>query len=133
MSEQVVIIEETVDTVVTNATENARKFVNAGLGAVATVRENITKFYEDAGTQTNELAEKGQVVVNKRREAFNEFVEPVQERVTNFQNELETRFNKTTENMLARLNIPTAASIDELNKKIATLSRKVDKIAKAQS
>ena len=48
MSEQVELIEENVDTIVGNATENARKFVNAGLGAAATVRENVVKFYEDA-------------------------------------------------------------------------------------
>ena len=79
---------------------------------------------------TNELAEKGFGISEERRQAFNEFVEPYQNRVNKINGNMEARFNKATETLLARLNIPTAESIEALNKKIAALSRKVDKLAK---
>lgn len=132
MSERVEIIEENVETIVGNATSNARRAVNVSLGAAAVVRENVTRLVEETGTYTNDLADKGQQVAQKRREAFNEFVEPYQNRVNSFGDEVEARFNRATESLLTRFNIPTAESIEALNKKIASLSRKVDKLAKAK-
>ncbi|MEM7335378.1 MAG: phasin family protein [Chloroflexota bacterium] len=127
---QVEIIEENVETFVESATSSARKVVHTGLGAVATVRENAEKLYADTNSYTNELAEKGFGISEERRQAFNEFVEPYQERVRVIGDDVEARFNKATESFLARLNIPTADSIEDLNKKIAALGRKVDKLAK---
>ena len=127
---QVEIIEENVETFVESATNSARKAVHTGMGAVATVRENTEKLFADTTSYTNELAEKGFGISEERRQAFNEFVEPYQERARTFGEDVEARFNKATESLLARLNIPTADSIEDLNKKIASLSRKVDKLSK---
>ena len=131
MTTQVEIIEEDVETVTSNLYDSARRVVHAGLGAVATVRENVGKLAAGAGDYTNGLADKGYGISKERRQAINEFVEPYQERVSNIASDVEARFNKSTEAFLTRLNIPTADSIEELNKKIATLSRKVDKLSKA--
>lgn len=132
MSDKVEIIEENGETIVGSATNNARKVVNVSLGAAAAVRENVNKLVKETGSYTDNLAEKGQKLSQERRDAFNEFVEPYQTRFDNIGDEIEARFNKATENVLTRLNIPTADSIEELNKKIAALSRKVDKLAKAK-
>lgn len=129
---QVEIIEENVETMVGNATDSARRVVHAGLGAAATVRENASKLFTDAEKYTEKLAEKGYGVSEERRQALTDFVEPYQARVRTFGEEVEARFNKATEAVLTRLNIPTADSIEDLNKKIASLSRKVDKLSKAK-
>ena len=129
---QVEIVEEDVETLVGNATDSARRAVHAGMGAVATVRENATKLFNESEKYTAKLAEKGYGISEERRQAINEFVEPYQERARSFGDEVEARFNKATEAFLTRLNIPTADSIEELNKKIAALSRKVDKLSKAK-
>lgn len=134
MTAQVNQLEENVDSIIDTATNNARKAANAGVGVAATVRETVVKLYEDAGAQTNDFAVKGKEVTKARREAFNdafnEFVEPYQERITNFSDDLEARFNQATESVLGRLNIPTADSIEKLNKKLASLDRKINKLAK---
>lgn len=124
-------IDENVETMISNATDSARRVLHAGFGAAAIARENVTKLSVDREKVTNQLTERGQKVADEQRVAFNEFSEAYQKRVRDLANSLEGRLNKVTETVLTRLNIPTAESIDQLNRKVATLNRKVDKLNKA--
>lgn len=130
MASQVEIIEENVEMTVGTVQNATRKTFNAGVGLAATARENVMKLYDEVNVQTNKFANKGQDVTKARRRDIKDFVRPYQERVSETTEAWEARFNKATERTLTRLNIPTADSIDQLNKKVNALSRKIDKLAK---
>lgn len=131
-NQQVEMIEETAESLVNNVTGTARKAVLASLGAAAFVQENVKKLLGDVNAYTGKLADKGEVVTSDGRKMVNEFVEPYQEQARKARKDAESRFNNTTETVLNRLNIPSAKSIDDLNKKIASLGRKVDQLKKEE-
>ena len=69
-------------------------------------------------------------------DTLNGWVEPrrkqVEDTVKDLANKAETRLQKGVEGFLVRANVPTATDIQDLNKKIGALGRKIDRLRRAQ-
>jgi poly(hydroxyalkanoate) granule-associated protein len=119
--------ESTVDMV----TGTVHKFFLVGLGAASMVQENIMHLIENGESFANKLVEKGETTEKDGVKMFNEFVEPYQNEVKDRVKEVEKQFNDLSESILNRFNVPSAGNIEELNKKVTSLGRKVDQLKKA--
>ncbi|WP_428776564.1 phasin family protein [Vibrio sp.] len=133
VNETIEVVQEQVETTFEMVTGTARKVFWFGLGTVALVQENLKALVENTNSYTNKMVEKGEVVEKDGRKMVNEFVEPYQKEVKDRVKEVEKQFNQLTENVLNRVNVPSATNIEDLNKKVAGLGRKVDQLKKAQT
>ncbi|MCP5094984.1 MAG: hypothetical protein GY943_05495 [Chloroflexi bacterium] len=113
-------------------TSTVHKFFLAGLGAVTMVQENVMNLVENSESFANKLVEKGETTEKDGIKMFNEFVEPYQDEVKDRVKEVEKQFSDLSENVLNRINVPSATNIETLNKKVTGLGRKVDQLKKAQ-
>lgn len=131
-NKQVENVQKQVNTVVETVTGTAHKVFQAGLGAAALVQENVVSLFDRSETFASKLVERGETTEKDGRKMFNEFIEPYQKRMRDNTKRAEKQFNDYTEMALNRVNIPSASNIEDLNKKIASLSRKVDQLKKGQ-
>jgi poly(hydroxyalkanoate) granule-associated protein len=148
MTDTVVVEEEKVINRFDNVVELAQKTLRAGIGAAVLVQEEavtlfdktqerVNKFVEKTQTEANglldKMIERGATVEVDGRTKINELIEnrkkQVDETVTGAQDSLEGRI----ETVLHTMNVPTKSDIDSLNKKIATLTRKVNALAKKET
>jgi len=99
----------------------ARKVLLAGIGAVALAQDEIEDF-------VNRLVERGEIAEKDGRKLVREVMDRRKKEAEKAEDEVSSR----VEEVLARMNVPTKADIDALGEKIATLSKKVDELKKAQ-
>jgi poly(hydroxyalkanoate) granule-associated protein len=111
----------------------AQKAMLVGLGAVDFVREEVTDLINDSSQFTNKLVERGETVAKDGRERASTMVERPQTRVREVARKAEARFDHYTELVLTRINVPTSREIGAVDKKLASLNRKLDKIAKIET
>ncbi len=137
MTEQVIVEEQTTEekvNIIQAAQETAQKALHLGIGAADAAREEITSLLEKAQKDVSEILEgfisRGENLGAEGRKRVEETVETnlkqADENVTNIRGE----FEKRVESILHRMNVPTKADIDALSKKISTLTRKVNALAK---
>lgn len=129
----------------------AHKAVQAGLGAAVLIQEDVTTriggtkeeveiVVEESAESTSRLADKliarGDEVQKEWMDTLNGWVEPRRKQVEDTVKELatkaETRLQKGVEGFLVRANVPTATDIQDMNKKIGALGRKIDRLRRAQ-
>ncbi|KAA3660148.1 MAG: hypothetical protein DWQ04_20235 [Chloroflexi bacterium] len=132
VSETIEVVQEQVETTYEMVTGTARKVFWFGLGTVAFMQENLKALVENTNSYANKMVEKGEVVEKDGRKMVNEFVEPYQNEVKDRVKEVEKQFTDLSENVLNRVNVPSATNIEDLNKKVASLGRKVDQLKKSQ-
>ncbi len=119
MAETIAVEEEVVEKEARPVLEAAHKALQVGLGATAYgVKELETLF--------TRLVERGEVVEQDGRKRFNKLMEQRKKRMAGAQDELETSITRA----LHRLNVPTRADIDTLNKKVTPLTKKVNALLK---
>ncbi|MCA9994411.1 MAG: phasin family protein [Anaerolineales bacterium] len=140
MTETVVVHEELVEE--TNPVlEMVHKAFQAGLGVFAVAQdrfvvaqEKFAEITDDAQGRFNEftdrLVKQGAELEKGGREAFNELVTSRRKQVKESVEETQTNFERRVEETLHGLNIPTRSDIEELNKKVAALTRKVNALSK---
>lgn len=147
--EEIVEIEESVvDTakgLVSDAQKQAHKAFSASLGAIMWVNDNVTEMVTEYRGKTEKQVE-------DVRESADSLAGKMIERGTNFQTDARSRIDEvlqtrrselnertdallskadgTIETLLGRFNLPTKDSIDDLNKKLTSLGRKVDQVRK---
>ena len=130
MAETIVVTEEMVEEESNRLRDIAQKTFYVGLGAVDMAREEITQFVEKTQERTNEMIdrfiERGETVQKDGRKEIEKRRKEVDKRTSKVQAELDTRIEK----VLHRLNVPTKTDIEELNKKLNNLIRKVNALAK---
>ena len=97
----------------------------AGIGVVALTQEEVEKF-------VTKLVERGEIAEKDGRNMIKDLMERRKKQAEEVRSETEEKVDKRLDEMLARLNIPTRDDIDGLSKQIATLTRKVDSLQKAQ-
>jgi poly(hydroxyalkanoate) granule-associated protein len=102
---------------------NVHKLFQAGLGAVMLVQDEVVSL-------TDKLIEQGEKTESKSRQRADDFVEDRKKDTKDLTKRLEKNWNKQTENVLHRMNIPTRAEINSLNNKITRLTKKVDELKK---
>ncbi|HEY5668835.1 MAG TPA: phasin family protein [Anaerolineales bacterium] len=101
--------------------EAARKVLLAGIGAIALAQDEIEEF-------VNRLVERGEIAEQDGKKLIRELKDKRKKEAQQFQDEVTKRVEET----LLQMNIPSKEDIKSLSDKIATLSKKVDELKKAQ-
>ena len=133
-TETVNIEEETLQETATLFFEGARKAMNAGLGAVDIAREEATKLLEktqlDIEEIFNNLVARGETFGADNRKRIDEVVNVRKSQAEETVNDIRATVDAQIEKALHTINIPTKADIDDLTKKIANPTKKVNGLAK---
>lgn len=127
MAEEVEITEETLEE---NAhspmLDMARKVLFAGIGALALTQEEIEKF-------VNKLVERGEIAEKDGRKLVKDIMEKRRDKTTKFRSETENELEKRMEGLLKKMNIASKSDINKLNRKITTLTKKLDDLEEQRS
>ena len=116
-----------VEEIPTNGKEENRPFVEAlhkvllaSIGAVALAQEEIEDF-------VNKLIERGEIAEKDGKKVMHD----VMDRRKKTAEKAEDQLNKSVEDILSRMNVPSKTDIEALGEKVAALSKKVDELKKA--
>lgn len=104
-----------------------RRVLLAGVGAAALTTEEIQDFL-------NRLVDRGELAEKDARKLMNDIVtrrDGAEKRVEKSVESASGVVEEQIERILTRLNVPNKHDIEELSKKIASLSQKVDDLVKA--
>lgn len=104
-----------------------RRVLLAGVGAAALTTEEIQDFL-------NRLVDRGELAEKDARKLMNDVVsrrDGAEKRVEKSVESASGVVEEQIERILTRLNVPNKHDIEELSKKIASLSQKVDDLVKA--
>jgi len=127
MTDEIVDVEVTEEVMVENGQnpmlEMARKVLLAGIGVVALTQEEAEKF-------VNKLIERGEIAEKDGRKLIKDLMEKRKRKAAEVQDEAEDELDKRMEEVLARMNIASKSDIDSLNRKLTTLSKKLDDLNK---
>lgn len=132
MTTQVEMIQEQVEITPNPLFDTARKAYLAGLGIFSLTQEQFGNLFDNAEKITNDLVERGTKVEARSKKKINKLVKQQRKEVEERASEVEKRVSNYSSNLLNRLNLPTANEVEELNKKIASLTRKVERLRKLQ-
>lgn len=127
MPEESVEVEVTEDVLAEDGqnpmVEMVRKVLLASIGAVALTQEEVEKVI-------NKLIERGEIAEKDGRKLVKDLMAKRRKKVTEVQAETEDEFQQRMEDVLARMNIASKSDIDSLNRKLTTLSKKLDDLNK---
>ena len=116
VSEEEVVVEEP------SILESLRRVLLASVGVVALTIEEI-------GELVDKLVERGEIAEQEGKKLVLEIKEKRKKKTDEAEDIASSRMRE----MMDKMDIPTKSDIDDLSKKIATLSKKVDDLKKAQS
>lgn len=116
VGEEEVVVEEP------SILESLRRVLLASVGVVALT-------IEEAGDLVDKLVERGEIAEQEGKKLVTEIKEKRKKKT----DEAEEVASSRVREALDKMDIPTKSDIDDLSKKIATLSKKVDELKKAQS
>jgi polyhydroxyalkanoate synthesis regulator phasin len=116
VSEEEVVVEEP------SILESLRRVLLASVGVVALTIEEI-------GELVDKLVERGEIAEQEGKKLVLEIKEKRKKKTDEAEDVASSRVREA----LDRMDIPTKSDIEDLSKKIATLSKKVDDLKKAQS
>jgi poly(hydroxyalkanoate) granule-associated protein len=127
MTDEIVDVEVTEEVLVDSGhnpmLEMARKVLLASIGVVALTQEEVEKF-------VNKLIERGEIAEKDGRKLIKDVMEKRKKKVSEVQVEAEDELDKRMEEVLGRMNIASKSDIDSLNRKLTTLSKKLDDLNK---
>ena len=115
VSEEEVVVEEP------SILESLRRVLLASVGVVALTIEEI-------GDLVDKLVERGEIAEQEGKKLILEIKEKRKKKTGEAEEVASTRVREA----LDKMDIPTKSDIDDLSKKITTLSKKVDDLKKAQ-
>jgi poly(hydroxyalkanoate) granule-associated protein len=116
VSDEEVVVEEA------SILESLRRVLLASMGVVALTIEEI-------GELVDKLVERGEIAEQEGKKLISEIKEKRIRKTGEAEDVASTRMRE----MMDKMDIPTKSDIDALSAKIATLSKKVDELKKAQS
>jgi poly(hydroxyalkanoate) granule-associated protein len=99
----------------------ARRILLASIGAVVIAQEEIEDFI-------NKLVERGELAEKDGKKLFGEMVDK-RKKATK---DAESEANKRMTDILNQMNVPSKQDVNDLSKKIAELSEKVDELSDTQ-
>ena len=103
-----------------------RESVYMGLGVVSLVQENVEKLVERGKEYRHNLVERGEKLAQENKG----LVEMPQDMAKDTYKKANDMFDKYSEQVLTRVNIPTSSDIDTMTKKVSAVDRKLDKMIK---
>ena len=116
VSDEEVVVEEA------SILESLRRVLLASMGVVALT-------IEEMGELVDKLVERGEIAEQEGKKLISEIKEKRTRKTSEAEDVASTRMRE----MMDKMDIPTKSDIDALSAKIATLSKKVDELKKAQS
>ena len=116
VSEEEVVVEEA------SILDSLRRVLLASVGVVALTIEEI-------GELVDKLVERGEIAEQEGKKLIIEIKEKRRKKTDEAEDVASSRMRE----MMDKMDIPTKSDIDDLSKKIATLSKKVDDLKKAQT
>jgi poly(hydroxyalkanoate) granule-associated protein len=127
MTDEIVDVEVTEEVLVENGQnpmlEMARKVLLAGIGVVALTQEEAEKI-------VNKLIERGEIAEKDGRKLIKDLMEKRKRKAAEVQTEAEDELEARMEEVLAKMNIASKSDIESLNRKLTTLSKKLDDLNK---
>ena len=120
--EVVEVSEEGVDVEEPSILESLRRVLLASVGVVALTIEEI-------GELVDKLVERGEIAEQEGKKLVIEIKEKRKKKTGEAEDLASSRMHE----LMDKMDIPTKSDIDALSAKIATLSKKVDELKKAQS
>jgi poly(hydroxyalkanoate) granule-associated protein len=97
----------------------------AGIGAVVLTQEEVEKF-------VSRLVERGEIAEKDGRTMVKDVLERRKKQAKEVRSETEGMLDQRMDSVLSRMNVPTRDDIETLSKQIASLTRKVNALQKAQ-
>ncbi len=116
------VVEEEVVVEEPGILESLRRVLLASVGVVALTIEEI-------GELVDKLVERGEIAEQEGKKLVIEIKEKRKKKT----DEAEDMASSRMREMMDKMDIPTKSDIEDLSAKIATLSKKVDELKKAQS
>ncbi|MCA9952179.1 MAG: phasin family protein [Anaerolineales bacterium] len=134
MAEKLQAVQEQAQNVYGKVYGTAHKTFLAGVGMMAWAQDEIVDLWVHGNEFADKLVVRGEEISKVRQAQINELIEKNQAQVKDAANKTTETFDKYSEQVLTRVNVklPTVEDLDVLNKKVATLSRKLNKTAKEQ-
>jgi poly(hydroxyalkanoate) granule-associated protein len=120
--EVVEVSEEGMDVEETSILESLRRVLLASVGVVALTIEEIRELVD-------KLVERGEIAEQEGKKLVIEIKEKRRKKTAQTEDLASSRMRE----LMEKMDIPTKSDIDGLSAKIATLSKKVDELKKAQS
>jgi poly(hydroxyalkanoate) granule-associated protein len=114
------------------ATEKVRSAVMIGIGAADLTQEKVAGYFHNGVKFVGDLEERGEKASKTRREQLHDEVDKRQGQIKDLSDKANESFDKYSEAVLTRVNIPTSEDIEGLSKQVSSLGRKVDKVRKEQ-
>lgn len=105
----------------------SRKLFLASLGVVGMTQDNINDAWKSSQKFADKLVERGETFEEKNLRRARKQAEEQGEEVVE---KVKSRFDETVETVINRLQLPTRSTISDLEKQIASLGRKIDRIRK---
>lgn len=102
----------------------ARNVLLASIGAVALAQDEL----EDI---VNKLVDRGEIAEKDGRKMMKDLVERRKQKVESSRSDIGDELEDRIEKVLHRLNVPTRRDVEEINRKLAVLSEKVDDLKKS--
>lgn len=103
----------------------ARNVLLASIGAVALAQDELEEIVD-------RLVDRGELAEKDGRKLLKDLVERRKQKTERSRSELGEDLERRIEKVMHRLNVPTKRDIDELSRKLAILSEKVDDLKKTQ-
>jgi len=140
MAETIIIQEEAVKEK-NRLAKVAQKTIHLGLGAAAIAQDEIVTLFEKAQTKLNSLVEqtqqnadelmgkavkRGSSVETDGRERVNGLVKESKKQA----NKVQGTLDEQVERVLHRMNVPTRKDIEEIEKSLDALNKKLNKLSK---
>lgn len=119
MAEKIKVEEEVVEEATNPFVEGVRRVLLAGVGAVSMAQDEAEKF-------VHKLIEKGEIAEKDGRSLLNDLADNRKQRAQESGQRVSDELEKRMEGLLNRMNIPTKSDIEQLSKKVAELTKKID-------
>lgn len=120
MADKIDVVEEAAEEASSNPfLDGIRRVLLAGVGAVTLAQDEAEKF-------VHKLIEKGEIAEKDGRSLLEEISENRKQRAQESSKRVSDELEKRMEGLLNRMNIPTKSDIDQLSKKVAELSKKIE-------
>lgn len=119
MAEKIKVEEEVVEESTNPFVEGVRRVLLAGVGAFSLAQDEAEKF-------VNKLIEKGEIAEKDGRSLLSDLAENRKKRAKESSKRVSDELEMRMESLLNRMNIPTKSDIEQLSKKVAELTKKID-------
>ncbi len=124
--------EEAGESLFNKVAGTVRSTLMVGIGAADMTQEKVINAWKKSNELVADMAERGESVSHKRREQIGDQVEKRQGQIKDLSGKATESFDKYSEVVLTRVNMPTHDDVEGLSKQVSSLSRKVDKVRKEQ-